>query len=162
MLGENGVLYDSKKGEELPHNVAQMPLLTDEQLKDYPEVPVDAVIGHYVARYWDLAALAAKAPAKVIGEDAVIKDKPGFEVEFLARGSAQTEAITADQPVVLMPARGHWRVSVNDVITTVSNGDTVLVLPGESYSAAPSMTGEAGLYRITATDDPAGATWTGN
>lgn len=162
MLGENGVLYDSKKGEELPHNVAPMPLLTDEQLKDYPEVPVDAVIGHYVARYWDLAALAAKAPAKVIGEDAVIKDKPGFEVEFIARGSAQSEVVTADKPVVLMPARGHWRVSVNDVTTTVSGGDTVLVLPGESYSAVPSMTGEAGLYRITATDDPAGATWTGN
>lgn len=162
MLGENGVLYDSKKGEDLPHNVAPMPLLTDEQLKDYPEVPVDAVIGHYVARYWDLAALAAKAPAQVIGEDAVIKDKPGFEVEFLARGSAQNDAVTADKPVVLMPARGHWRVSVNDVTTTVSGGDTVLVLPGESYSAAPSMTGEAGLYRITATDDPAGATWTGN
>lgn len=162
MLGENGVLYDSKKGEELPHNVAPMRQLTDEQLKDYPEVPVDAVIGHYVARYWDLAALAAKAPVKVIGADAVIKDKPGFEVEFLARGSAQNDTVIADKPVVLMPARGHWRVSVNDVTTTVSGGDTVLVLPGESYSAAPSMTGEAGLYRITATDDPAGATWTGN
>ncbi|MBO9465640.1 cupin [Tropicibacter sp. R15_0] len=162
MLGENGVLYDSKKGEELPHNVSPMPLLTDEQLKDFPEVPVDAVIGHYVARYWDLAALAANAPAKVIGENAMIKDKPGFEVEFLARGSAQTKVVTADKPVVLMPARGHWRVSVDDVTTTVSSGDTVLVLPGESYAVAPSMTGEAGLYRITATDDPAGATWTGN
>lgn len=162
MLGENGVLYDRKKGEELPHNVAPMPLPTDEQLKDYPEVPVEAVIGHYVARYWDLAALAAKAPAKVIGEDAVIKDKPGFDVDFLTRGSAQNDAVTADKPVVLMPACGHWRVSVNDVTTTVSGGDTVLVLAGESYSAAPSMTGEAGLYRITATDDPAGATWTGN
>ncbi|SMX30085.1 Cupin domain protein [Pelagimonas phthalicica] len=162
MLGENGVLYDSKKGEELPHNVSPMPLLTDEQLKDFPEVPVDAVIGRYVARYWDLAALAANAPAKVIGENAMIKDKPGFEVEFLARGSAQTKVVTADKPVVLMPARGHWRVSVNDVTTTVSSGDTVLVLPGERYAVAPSMTGEAGLYRITATDDPAGATWTGN
>jgi hypothetical protein len=43
----------------------------------------------------------------------------------------------------------------------LTNGDTALVLPGETYEAEPSMTGEASLYRITATDDPAGATWTG-
>lgn len=71
--------------------------------------------------------------------------------------------MTAAKPVVLMPARGHWRVSVDGYSTTISTGgDTVLVLPGESYAVEPSMTGEAGLYRITATDDPAGATWTGN
>lgn len=162
MLGDNGVLYDTKKGESLPHNVRPMPLLTEEELKAYPEVPVEDVIGAYVARYWDLAALAAKKPAVVIGENGLIKDKPGFEVDFLARGSAQIEAVTAAKPVVLMPARGHWRVSVDGYSTTISTGDTVLVLPGESYAIEPSMTGEAGLYRITATDDPAGATWTGN
>ena len=138
-----------------------MPLLTQEELKAYPEVPVDAVIGKYVARYWDLMALAAHKPAVVIGEKGLIKDKPGFEVDFLTRGSAVTEAVVAEKPVVLMPASGHWRIRINDVETTLSNGDTALALPGESYSAEPSMTGEAGLYRITATDDPAGATWTG-
>ncbi len=115
MLGDNGVLYDSKKGESLPpHNVRPMPLLTDEELKAYPEVPVEDVIGGaYVARYWDLSALAAQKPAVVIGANGLIKDKPGFEVDFLARGSAQVEAVTAAKPVVLMPARGHWRVSVD-------------------------------------------------
>jgi quercetin dioxygenase-like cupin family protein len=161
MLGDNGVLYDSKKGEELPHNVRPMPLLSDEDLKAYPEVPVEAVVGKYVARFWDLMARAANAPAPVIGEDALIKDKPGFDVDFIGRGSALTDMITADKPVVLMPARGHWRITINDVSEALSSGDTAVVMPGESYSAVPSMTGDAGLYRITATDDPAGATWTG-
>ncbi|WP_299950285.1 cupin [uncultured Ruegeria sp.] len=161
VLGNNGVLYDSKKGEELPHNVQPMPLLTEEELTAYPEVPVDAVIGKYVARYWDLMALAADKPAVVIGENGLIKDKPGFAVDFLTRGSAVTQQVKVDKPVVLMPASGHWRIKINEVEVTLSNGDTALVLPGESYSTEPSMTGEAGQYRITATDDPAGATWTG-
>ncbi|MBY6058011.1 cupin [Leisingera daeponensis] len=161
MLGNNGVLYDSKKGQELPHNVQPMPVLTEEELKAYPEVPVENVIGKYVARYWDLMALSAKQPVKVIGEEALIRDKPGFEVDFLGRGSAVSEQAKVERPVVLMPASGHWRIAINEVETTLSNGDTALVLPGESYSAEPSMTGNAGLYRITATDDPAGATWQG-
>ncbi|WP_171229266.1 cupin [Ruegeria sp. HKCCA4008] len=161
MLGDNGVLYDSKLGQELPHNVRPMPVLTEEQLKSYPEVPVEDVVGKYVARYWDLMALSANKPAKVIGENALIKDKPGFEVDFLGRGSAVTEPIAAEKPVVLMPASGHWRVSIDGYETTISVGDTALVLPGETYGVQPSMTGLAGLYRITATDDPAGATWTG-
>nr|WP_170542153.1 cupin [Ruegeria arenilitoris] len=162
MLGDNGVLYDSKKGQDLPHNVRPMPLLTEEQLKSYPEVPVEAVIGKYVARYWDLMALATDKPAKVIGENGLIKDKPGFEVDFLTRGSGVQDPTKSAKPVVLMPASGHWRVTVEDVETTISGGDTVLVLAGEAYTITPSMTGTAGLYRITATDDPAGATWNGD
>ncbi|WP_170783357.1 cupin [Ruegeria lacuscaerulensis] len=161
MLGDNGVLYDSKKGQELPHNVHPMPLLTEEQLKDYPEVPVEDVVGKYVARYWDLMALSAKKPVRVIGENGIIKDKPGFEVDFLGRGTSVTEPTVAASAVVLMPASGHWRISINDHETTLSTGDTALVLPGESYCVNPSMTGQAGLYRITATDDPAGPTWIG-
>ncbi len=161
MLGDNGVLYDSKKGQELPHNVRPMPLLSEDQLKAYPEVPVEDVVGKYVARYWDLMALSSNKPAVVIGEDGLIKDRPGFEVDFLGRGSCVADATQAEKPVVLMPASGHWRISVDGYETTLSVGDTALVLPGESYSVVPSMTGQAGLYRITATDDPAGATWTG-
>ncbi|WP_170515235.1 cupin [Ruegeria atlantica] len=161
MLGDNGVLYDSKKGQELPHNVRPMPLLNEAELQAYPEVPVDAVIGKYVARYWDLMALGAEKPALVIGEAGLIKDKPGFEVDFLTRGSAVNDPVKAEKPVVLMPASGHWRITIDGYEVTLSNGDTALVMPGETYSVAPSMTGQAGLYRITATDDPAGATWVG-
>jgi len=161
MLGENGVLYDSKKGESLPHNVGPMPVLSEDELQAYPEVPVDAVIGNYVARYWDLMALGAGKPAVVIGENGIIKDKPGFEVDFLTRGSAVSSPVAAEKPVVLIPVRGHWRVRIEDHEVVLTNGDTALVMPGETYEAEPSMTGEASLYRITATDDPAGATWTG-
>ncbi|MEM6889609.1 MAG: cupin [Pseudomonadota bacterium] len=161
MLGDNGVLYDSKKGQELPHNVRPMPVLTEEQLKDYPEVPVEDVVGKFVARYWDLMALSANNPAKVIGEDAMIRDKPGFEVDFLGRGSCVSEPVTAKMHVVLMPASGHWHVGIEGHEVKLSVGDTALVLPGEEYCVEPSMTGHAGLYRITATEDPAGATWAG-
>jgi len=161
VLGDNGVLYDSKKGVELPHNVNPMPLLTEKQLKNIPEVPVEAVIPGYVARYWDMMALAAKKPAKVIGADALLKDKPGFEVEFLTRGSEPDEMATFDKHTVLMPVRGHWRLRFEGGETVLNPGDTCLMDPGQAHAITPSMTGETSLYRITATDDPAGSTWTG-
>jgi hypothetical protein len=161
ILGDNGVLYDSKQGQELPHNVRPMPLLTEEELKNFPEVPVEDVIGKYVARYWDLMALSAKTPAVVIGENGLIKDKPGFEVDFLGGESSVADPVKSERPVVLMPASGHWRITVDRFETTITCGDTAVILPGEGYSAVPSMTGQAGLYRVTATEDPAGTTWSG-
>lgn len=159
VLGNNGVLYDTKQGQELPHNVQPMPTLTAEQMKDFPETPVEAVVPRYVARYWDLMALSGRRPAKVIGTDALLKDKPGFEVDFLSRNSLDDSTITPDKHVVLMPMRGHWALRVGDFDTVLNPGDTCLLKPGESYSLAPSMTGEASLYRVAETDDPAGATW---
>ena len=159
VLGNNGVLYDTKQGQELPHNVQPMPTLTEEQMKDFPETPVEAVVPRYVARYWDLMALSGKQPATVIGTDALLKDKPGFEVDFLSRNSLDDSTITPDKHVVLMPMRGHWALRVGDFDTVLNPGDTCLLKPGEAYSLAPSMTGEASLYRVTETDDPAGATW---
>ncbi|MBU3034096.1 cupin domain-containing protein [Tritonibacter mobilis] len=159
VLGNNGVLYDTKQGQELPHNVQPMPTLTEEQMKDFPETPVEAVVPRYVARYWDLMALSGRQPAKVIGNDALLKDKPGFEVDFLSRNSLDDSTITPDKHVVLMPMRGHWALRMGDFDTVLNPGDTCLLKPGESYSLAPSMTGEASLYRVTETDDPAGATW---
>lgn len=159
VLGNNGVLYDTKQGQELPHNAQPMPTLTEEQMKDFPETPVEAVVPRYVARYWDLMALSGRRPAKVIGTDALLKDKPGFEVDFLSRNSLDDSTITPDKHVVLMPMRGHWALRVGDFDTVLNPGDTCLLKPGESYSLAPSMTGEASLYRVTETDDPAGATW---
>lgn len=161
ILGENGVLYDSKKGEELPHNVSPMPLLTDDQLKAIPEVPIEKVIPGYVARYWDLMALAGNKPAKVIGEHALLKDKPGFEIEFVTRGSESPELATRASATVLMPMRGHWHLRWDGGETILNPGDTALLHPGEAHGIEPSMTGEASLYRVIATDDPAGLTWTG-
>ncbi|AUQ55330.1 cupin domain-containing protein [Phaeobacter inhibens] len=162
VLGENGVLYDSKKGVSLPDGINPMPLLSEEELAAFPEVPVEAVVRDYVARYWDLMALARDKPAKVIGADALLKDKPGFCVDFLTRGSLPADMHSHDQHTVLMPVRGHWRLRWEGGETTLNPGDTALIKAGETHSLEPSMTGEASLYRVTATDDPAGATWTGN
>ncbi len=161
VLGENGVLYDSKKGERLPDGVQPMPLLSEEQLKDFPEVPAEGVIRDYVARYWDLMGLAAKKPARVIGTDALLRDRPGFEVDFLTRGSVPEDMHSHAHPTVLMPMRGHWRLRVDGAETVLNPGDTALIPAGEPHGLAPSMTGEASLYRVTATEDPAGATWVG-
>ena len=69
VLGKNGKLYDAKKGQTLPEGVPPMPLLTDEELKQFPEPTTLDVVPHYVARYWDLMALSDRQPAKVIGAE---------------------------------------------------------------------------------------------
>ncbi len=159
VLGENGKLYDSKKGQKLPEGIRPMPLLTEEELKAFPEIPPQDVVPYYVARYWDLMSLAQHAPARVIGTDALLKDRPGFEVEFLTRGSIPETPYKTDRHEILMTMRGHWKLSWADGEKTLAPGDTCAVPPGLVHSLAPAMTGEASLYRVTNTDDPAGATW---
>lgn len=161
ILSEEGKLYDSKKGQLLPEGVIPMPLLTEDELKTYPEPTTADVIPGYVARYWDMVALADRAPAKVIGAEAMLRDRPGFEVSLITRGSA-TDAMQAhDKPSVLMPVTGHWKVTWEGGSATLAPGDTMSVPEGLRHSAMPSMTGEAALYHIIGTDDPAGSTWQG-
>jgi hypothetical protein len=167
VLGENGKLYDSKKGQSLPEGMKPMPVLTADQLKDYPEPTTAEVVPGYVARYWDMMALADKRPAIVIGENGMLRDKPGFEVSFISRNSSTPKMHSHDKPSVLMPMRGHWRVSWADddgtVVgkVTLAPGDTMSVPENIAHSAVPSMTGEASLYHVVATRDPAGHTWLG-
>jgi quercetin dioxygenase-like cupin family protein len=159
MLGANGKLYDSKKGAALPEGVGPMPTLTEEELKAFPEPTTAEVVPNHVARYWDLMALSDRQPAKVIGVEGVLRDRPGFEVEFLSRTSIPDEFHAHDRHAVLMPMRGHWRLRFEDGgETTLNPGDTALIQPGERHALAPSMTGEASLYRVISTDDPAGLT----
>jgi quercetin dioxygenase-like cupin family protein len=159
VLGQNGKLYDSKKGQTLPEGVQPMPLLTEEELKTFPEPTTRDVVPDFVARYWDLMALSDRQPAKVIAADGILQDRPGFEVELLSRNSIPDEFHAHDHHAVLMPMRGHWRLRFENGPETVLNpGDTALVKPGERHALAPSMTGEASLYRVIATDDPAGLT----
>ncbi|CUH81997.1 cupin domain-containing protein [Tropicibacter naphthalenivorans] len=161
VLGENGKLYDSKKGESLPDGVAPMPLLTDAELAEFPEPEARAVLPRQVARYLDLSAMADRAPVSVIGPDGCLPDRPGFEVSLLTRGSALTAPVTEDRPSVLMPVFGHWRVTWQGGEATLAPGDTMSVPEGLAHSVVPSITGEAGLYRVTGTQDPAGPTWHG-
>lgn len=158
VLGGNGKLYDTKKGQTLPEGVPPMPLLTEEELRTFPEPAAAEVIPNHVARYRDLMALAAGQPAKVIGAQAILRDRPGFEVELLTRGSIPEAAYATPRHEVLMPVKGYWRLTWEGGTTVLNPGDTCAVPPGVAHALYPSMSGEASLYRIRATDDPAGAT----
>ena len=161
VLAETGKLYDTKAGQALPEGVQPMKTLTDEELKDYPEPSTMELIGGGVRRYWDMVGLAGKTPVTVIGERGIIRDKPGFEVALLTRGSSSEEMHSHDKPSVLMPVTGHWRVFWEGGEQFVAPGDTVSVPAGLMHGAHPSMEGEAALYHIVGTDDPAGPTWKG-
>lgn len=159
VLAETGRLYDTKKGETLPPGVRPMPLLTPEQLRAFPETSVEEVVPDFIARYHDMTARAAKSPARVIGaQGALIRDRPGFEVDFITRGSASAEPAASGRHVVLMIHRGHWRLDWNEGSLTLAPGDVCAVPPGLAHAATPSMSGEAALFRVTGTDDPPGPT----
>jgi mannose-6-phosphate isomerase-like protein (cupin superfamily) len=159
VLGQNGKLYDTKKGQSLPSGMGPMPLLNDEELKAFPEPTTRDVVPNHVARYWDMMALADHQPAKVIGADAMLRDRPGFEVEFLTRGSIPDTAYATPKHEVLMVMRGHWKLHWDIHEKVLAPGDTCAVPPGLSHSLVPSMTGEASLFRVRNTDDRAGPTW---
>jgi mannose-6-phosphate isomerase-like protein (cupin superfamily) len=158
VLAETGKLYDSMRGQHLPEGVRPMPLLTEEELRAFPETPVESVVPAFVGRYQDMMALAAKAPARVIGaHGALICDRPGFEVDFVTRGSLDGSYAT-DRHEVLMVQRGHWRLGWEGGAATLAPGDTCAVPPGLARTLEPAMTGEAALFRVRDTDDPAGPT----
>lgn len=159
VLSEDGKLYDNKQGQSLPDGVEPMSLLTNDELKAYPEPTTAEVVPHYVARYWDMVALANSKPAKVIGEHGMLRDKPGFEVNFITRGSASDAMHQHDRPLVLMPVTGHWKVEWEGGETVLAPGDTMSVPENLPHRAKPSMTGEAALYHVVATDDAPGLTW---
>lgn len=161
VLGDNGKLYDTKKGEKLTNGVQPMPLMSDEELAKRPEPTTADVLPNHVARYWDMVALSDKNPLKVIGETGLLRDKPGFEVEFITRGSASDEMHSHKRPSVLMPVHGHWHVKYDGGDTILAPGDTMSIPEGLMHAVTPSMTGEASLYHIIGTDDPAGKTWNG-
>jgi len=162
ILGENGRLYDTKQGEALPDSVSPMPVLTKEVLARIPEPSAQDLIPRHVARYNDLIAFADQASAKVIGSEGILQDKPGFEVDFLTRGSVSGENHTFKDTIVLMPMRGHWKVSWEGGSATLNPGDTCLLPENFEHVLTPAMSGEVSLYRVLSNDDPAGPTWIGS
>ncbi|WP_420861185.1 cupin domain-containing protein [Algirhabdus cladophorae] len=158
VLAETGKLYDTKQGQVLPEGLKPMPLMAEDILAQMPEPSTLDVVPHYVARYWDMVALADKQPAKVIGDQAMLQDRPGFDVDFLTRGSIPADAYAYDGHEVLMPVRGHWRLNYDGGSSVLNAGDTCAVPPGVIRSLTPAMTGHASLYRVRSNDDPAGPT----
>lgn len=161
VLAETGKLYDTKAGQSLPEGVRPMAKLSEAEANTYPEPTTREVVGGYVRRYLDMVALADKHPCKVIGETGIIRDKPGFEVDLVTRRSASETMHRHDRPSVLMPVCGHWKVVWDDGEAVLAPGDTMSVPENLDHAAWPSMSGDAALYRIVGTGDPAGATWTG-
>jgi len=161
VLAETGKLYDTKNQQHLPEGVNPMPLMSDEELAKRAEPTTAQVIPNHIARYWDLVAYADEIPALVIGENGILRDKPGFEVRFMTRASSAQAMQSHDRPSVLMPVKGHWSVTWDGGSATLAPGDTMSVPEHLTHSIQPSMTGEAAIYQITGTGDPAGLTWGG-
>ena len=161
ILGENGKLYDQKKGQSLPDGIGPMPVLQSDELAKRPELTTMDVVPNHVARFWDMFALADSRPVTVIGENGLLRDKPGFEVDFITRGSAVENLESHRVPSVLMPVRGHWRISWDGGSEVLAPGDTMSVPAELNHSIIPAVTGEAALYQIKGNADPAGHTWKG-
>ena len=158
ILSENGRLFDTKKGESLPSGIKKMPLLSNEELLNFPEPSTKEVVPFHVARYWDLVALSDNQPANVIGDKGVLYDRPGFEVDFISRNSISNKRYSSKRHEILMPVKGHWKFEWDYGETIINPGDTVLVPPLLSRSLFPNMTGDSSLYRIRNTDDKPGPT----
>ena len=161
ILGENGKLYDQKKGQKLPDHISPMPVMQSEELAKRAELTTRDVVPNHVARFWDMFALSDSRPVNVIGENGLLRDKPGFEVDFITRGSAVENLESHRFPSVLMPVRGHWRISWDGGSEVLAPGDTMSVPAELNHSIIPAVTGEAALYQIKGNADPAGHTWKG-
>ena len=161
ILGENGKLYDQKKGQSLPEGIGPMPVMQSDELAKRPELTTMDVVPNHVARFWDMFALSDSRPVNVIGENGLLRDKPGFEVDFITRGSAVENLESHRFPSVLMPVRGHWRISWDGGSEVLAPGDTMSVPAELNHSITPAVTGEAALYQIKGNADPAGHTWKG-
>jgi mannose-6-phosphate isomerase-like protein (cupin superfamily) len=159
VLSEQGRLYDTKKGESLPPGVGPMPPLTPDALQAYPELPPAAIVPRFVARYLDMISRALHEPAAVIAaRDALIADRPGFAIDLLARHSLPAAMRRTRAYEVLLVHRGHWRLAFGDEAALLAPGDTCTIRAGTEIALAPTMAGEAAIFRVTPTDDPAGPT----
>lgn len=160
VLAETGQLFNTKKGENLPEGIGPMPILSEDEAARYPEVPVEEVVPHYVGRYHDMMALAAHAPAIVIGEEGHIRDRPGFETEFITIGSLDGKLQNSDRHNILLVHEGNWTLSFEGGEKTLNPGDTCAIPPGMAYSLIADEPGPCSLFRVVNTDDPAGPTAT--
>lgn len=158
ILGDNGALYDSKKGESLPQGVSPMPVLSPEQVAEFQQPTAADVVPRFVARYHDMMAMAETQPVSVLASDGMLNDRPGFEIDLINRNSISNTRYNTDCHEILMVMRGHWRLGWGSEQTVLAPGDVCAVPPSVERSLEVSMSGEASMFRVRNTDDPAGAT----
>lgn len=158
ILGDNGVLYNSKNNESLPQGVSPMPTLSAAEVAKFQQPAAHEVVPRFVARYWDMMAMASDRPVSVLSADGMLKDKPGFEIDLINRTSISNTPYSTERHEILMIMRGHWVLRWAQEQTVLAPGDVCAVPPGVEHSLEASMSGEASLFRVRNTDDPAGAT----
>ena len=126
ILGENGLLYDTKKGESLPSHVNPMPLLSEDELKDFPIVTTEEFQENFFVSAADLFESSKKGPVNVIGKNGILKDRPGFEVDFITNNSFIDEFDFPDQYQVNMISKGSWSLEYEGGSSELLKGDTCL------------------------------------
>jgi quercetin dioxygenase-like cupin family protein len=159
ILGEDGLLYDTKKGQSLPNNINLMPVLTDEELKSFPEITTEDFLNNFFVSSSELHQKSKNKPAKVIGREAILKDRPGFEVDFITDDSFLNKTYSTNHHEVNMIMNGEWELQWDSKKTNLGPGDTCLIPPNLDHKLVPRKIGNASLFRVTNTDDPAGSTW---
>lgn len=159
ILGDNGLLYDSKKGEFLPEHVKPMPLMSQDDLKNFPEVTSEEFKRNFFVSASDLVKNSQQSPVNVIGKNGILKDRPGFEVDFITNKSFVNDKHTSSQYEVNMIMKGDWNLDYEGGHSKISEGDTCLIKPNLSYKIVPVGSNDASLFRVTKTDDSAGSTW---
>ena len=159
ILGRNGALYDSKKGQSLPQGITPMPLMNEADLARIKEPTIAEFVPHYVARYLDMMALAKAGPVDVISPTGLLRDRPGFAVDFISRGSLSDDLYQTDAHEIIMIAKGHWHLTLEDGQISLAQGDVAAIPPNLMHALTPAMSGEAALYRVSSNDDEAGPTW---
>ena len=158
VLSEKGKIYDTKIGQQMPSNETLMKPLTEKELQNFPEYSTDEVVPKYVARYLDLYSLSKNNPAKVIGENGKIYDKPGFEVEFITENSFENIKNTYNNDVVFMPVEGYWMLNSKNYNLILNPGDTFSLPKNNEFTLNPTKPGMATLYKVIPTDDRPGPT----
>ena len=158
VLSEKGKIYDTKIGQQIPNNETLMKPLTEKELQNFPEYSTDEVVPKYVARYLDLYSLSKNKPAKVIGDNGKIYDKPGFEVEFITENSFENITNTYNKDVVFMPVEGYWMLNSKNYNLILNPGDTFSLPKNNKFTLNPTKPGVATLYKVIPTDDKPGPT----
>jgi len=159
LLGDNGVLYDTKKGESLPAHIGPMELLSEAELNNFPEVSTEEFMNNFFVSASDLFQHSNDSPVKVIGSKGLLKDKPGFEVDYVSNDTFIKEMHTTSQYEVNMIMKGEWNLEWKDDSINISAGDTCLIRPNLSYRNVPVGSGQASLFKVTKTNDRPGSTW---
>ncbi len=159
ILGSDGKCYDLCKGEKLPDGITAIEKYPDSELAKMVEAPAKNVIPQFIARYYDLRAYACDDIVEVVGEEAVLPDRPGFAISFITEKTPlPEEGLHASNYEVISVIEDYWTLSVEGEENRVLDPlDVALVPPNKTYRLFPCRSGHASLYIFKKTNDPAGS-----